>query len=59
MRIELVTKDGQHVAWVEIPPFQTMPDIVAWGDRTFTLDLKNSRTLRQVEALLLPPEPKP
>jgi hypothetical protein len=42
MRIELVTKDGQHVAWVEIPPFQTMPDIVAWGDRTFTVDLYSS-----------------
>lgn len=34
-RIELRTKDGHHVAWVEVPPFQLGPDVVIWGERVF------------------------
>lgn len=35
MRIELLTSDKQHVAWVEIPAFKSFPDVVGWGDRVF------------------------
>jgi hypothetical protein len=37
MRIRLVT--GHDRGWVgtfDIPPFQTPPDVVIWGDRVFT-----------------------
>lgn len=35
MEIELRTSDGHFVAVVEVPPFKSCPDVVAWGDRVF------------------------
>jgi hypothetical protein len=31
----LATKDGSHVADVQVPPFQSNPDVLIWGDRVF------------------------
>jgi len=31
----LTTKDGSHVADVNVPPFKTNPDVLVWGDRVF------------------------
>jgi hypothetical protein len=36
MPAELQTEDGRHVANVEIPPFQSAPNILIWGLRVFT-----------------------
>lgn len=35
MRVVLLTRDSQHVADVDMPPFEPMPEIVAWGLRSF------------------------
>lgn len=35
MRVVLLTRDSQHVADVETPPFDPMPEIVVWGLRSF------------------------
>lgn len=36
-KVQLITKAGGFVAFVEIVPFPDagMPDVVAWGDRLF------------------------
>ncbi len=31
----LRTNDGRHVADVRIPPFETAPDVLVWGERIF------------------------
>jgi len=31
----LVTKEGAHIADVNVPPFETNPDVLVWGDRVF------------------------
>lgn len=35
-RVELRTRDGAFVAWVEIPTFALAPDVVIWNERAFT-----------------------
>ncbi len=35
MNVTLYTRDGQPVVEVDIPPFQTMPEILIWGARFF------------------------
>lgn len=34
----LLTADGQLVRDAEMPPFQTLPDILIWGQRFFRRD---------------------
>lgn len=31
----LATKDGAHVADVNVPPFKDYPDVLIWGERVF------------------------
>ncbi len=38
MKIRLVTEDGNHVVDHDLPPFQSYPEVVVWGIRTFRLD---------------------
>lgn len=35
-KVRLETKDGHHVQDVYIPPFLSLPDVLIWGNRTFT-----------------------
>jgi hypothetical protein len=35
--IRLATKDGGEVVEVTLPPFQKMPEVVAWGSRVFAM----------------------
>ena len=35
--IRLTTRDGRHVADVTIPPFQSLPEVLVWGERFFSL----------------------
>lgn len=34
-RVELRLRGGEHVAFVEILPYQVGPDVVIWGERVF------------------------
>jgi len=36
LKIELLTA-REHVAWVWIPPFKKLPEVLIWGSRVFTL----------------------
>jgi hypothetical protein len=38
MRCRLFTQDRRFVKDVEIPPFNTPPDLLVWGERFFILD---------------------
>jgi hypothetical protein len=38
MKAELLTKQGEHVANIEMPFFMTPPEIVVWGQRHFIHD---------------------
>lgn len=35
--VTLQTSNGQHVCYAGVPPFETAPDIVMWGQRFFRL----------------------
>lgn len=35
MEVKLFTASGDFVATVAIPPFQTMPEVLIWGQRVF------------------------
>jgi hypothetical protein len=35
IRVKLFTADGGFVVEGEIPPFQTEPDVLIWGERVF------------------------
>ena len=37
MKIKLETANGDFVHEQEIPPFNTSPDVIGWGDRVFKL----------------------
>jgi hypothetical protein len=39
IRVRLAIRDGGHVAEVEIPPFQSLPDVIVWGDRVFSFHM--------------------
>lgn len=41
--VRLATADGGHVADVNIPPFQSMPEVLVWGIRCFTFHCAISR----------------
>jgi hypothetical protein len=36
MKIRLAIREGGHVADVEIPPFQSLPEVIVWGQRFFS-----------------------
>lgn len=38
MRVLLYTEDGRYVTTGLIPPFLTLPKVLMWGLRVFTLD---------------------
>jgi hypothetical protein len=38
MKAELLTKQGGHVASIEMPFFMTPPQVVVWGERIFVHD---------------------
>lgn len=42
MKITLKSREGQFVAQAEIPPFNTPPEVIVWGDRVFQRWLKTS-----------------
>lgn len=59
--IELVTSpDHAFVATVRIPPFQTLPDVLFWGQRVFVqLDAASSPPrYREAFAVAAPVEPE-
>jgi len=35
IRVRLATRDGSHVADVNIIPFDKLPDVLIWGTRSF------------------------
>lgn len=35
MNVELYTRDGGLVVRAQLPPFNTMPDVLFWGERIF------------------------
>lgn len=35
--VKLFTASGEFVAEVEIPPFDTFPEVLIWGSRVFRL----------------------
>jgi len=37
MPVQLETMDGHRVVTALIPPFQSLPEVVSWGTRTFKL----------------------
>lgn len=37
MKIKLETSSGDFVHEQEIPPFQTAPEVIGWGNRVFKL----------------------
>lgn len=43
MKIKLETANGDFVHEQEIPPFQTPPDVLGWGDRVFKLHAPRPR----------------
>ena len=43
MKCQLLTSAKEFVAEVEIPPFNTPPDILVWGERFFKLDQATTR----------------
>jgi hypothetical protein len=34
-RIRLALRQGEHVGDIELPPLAKLPDVIAWGLRTF------------------------
>jgi hypothetical protein len=57
----LATKDGDHVADVQVPTFQKLPDVLIWGDRIFqfhqditTADDPCSAEYRECFAFMVP-----
>jgi hypothetical protein len=36
MRVRLLTSDGRLVTDATIPPFNSRPDVLIWGQRVFT-----------------------
>lgn len=36
--VELLNSTRKHVTWAYIPPFQTRPQVIFWGDRIFNDD---------------------
>lgn len=42
IRVALETQGHEPVVEGLIPPFQTLPDVIHWGDRTFELRLSPS-----------------
>jgi len=55
IKIQLTVKrpdgDRAHVAYLAIPPFQSGPEVIIWGNRTFTRDfLQPGPYPRYVEA---------
>ncbi len=62
MKIRLAVRDGGHVTDVEIPPFQTFPEVVVWGQRFFSFHSELSgdgepcaAEYREVFAYWIPP----
>jgi hypothetical protein len=66
MRVRLAVRDGGHVTDVIIPPFRSLPEVIVWGERFFSLH----RTLaipeescaaeyREVFAYWVPPGQEP
>lgn len=62
-KIRLAVREGGHVADVWVPPFVSMPEVVLWGQRIFTLhgELKAdgeacSHEYREVFAYWVPPQ---
>jgi hypothetical protein len=37
IKVKLCISSGEHVTDVMIPPFQSMPDIIVWGERFFKM----------------------
>jgi hypothetical protein len=35
IQVRLAVRDGGHVADVIIPPFQSLPEVLGWGERFF------------------------
>lgn len=37
IKVRLTVSTGEHVAYVWMPGFEPLPDVVIWGTRTFQL----------------------
>jgi hypothetical protein len=62
LEIRLTTRDGAEVTEVVIPPFQKLPEIIAWAQRFFAFhcelkaDGENcAAEYREVVCYLIPP----
>lgn len=54
-KIELQTDIGDHVAFVEIPPFSSDPQVILWGARVFVLSVYDTApTYREAFAYAVP-----
>jgi len=44
-KVRLETRDGEHVADVEIPRFKMLPEVLVWGGRTFSCEYRLSQPI--------------
>lgn len=51
--IKLRTRSGDVVGWLTLPPFDQVPQAIAWGDRLFVADVNDEHTYREASVLVL------
>lgn len=54
MKVQLLTKTGGRVVNVDLPPFDTQPDVIIWGERFFRHD--RGRSYVEAFTWVVPPD---